>query len=56
VVLAMITHCKELREIGVVLDYRKESRVHTLDGRDDLRRRWKATRLNVLTASSSGQQ
>jgi hypothetical protein len=42
VVLAMITHCKELREIGVVLDYRKESRVHTLDGRDDLRRRWKA--------------
>ena len=38
----MITHCKELREIGVVLDYRKESRVHTLDGRDGLRRRWKA--------------
>jgi hypothetical protein len=42
VVLAIIPHCKELREIGVVLDYRKESRAQTLDGRDNLRTRWKA--------------
>jgi hypothetical protein len=41
-VLAMIHHCKELREVDVVLDYRKESRTLTLDGRDALRIRWKA--------------
>ena len=42
VVLAMILHCKELREIGVVFDCRKESRAQTLDGRDNLCTRWKA--------------
>jgi len=41
-VLAMISPCRELREIGVVLDCRKESRAQTLDGRDNLRARWKA--------------
>lgn len=41
-VLAMIHHCKELREVGVVLDYPQANRTLMLDGRDTLRTRWKA--------------
>jgi hypothetical protein len=41
--LAMISHCKELREIGVVLDNWLEGRERTLDGRNTIRRRWEAS-------------